>query len=250
MQPNASKNVAARMGRWSARHRKIAIFGWLAFVVAAFLIGGMVGTKNIDYKTSGPGESGRADRILAAGFDQPAKEAVLIESPDYVVTDPEFSGACPGGRVEPRPSMADVDQPPLAVRSGQRRGRSPPAKHAALVIVRHPRGYRRRGRQDRPDRSPQVAAIQEAHPDVYVAAVRRHERQRGARGVLRQGSQEGRAVRRAADARDPRVRLRCRRRGARAAAARALGRRRGDRPDLAIASQLMPIDNIALPRSC
>ena len=27
-----STNIAARMGRWSARHRKIAIFGWLAFV--------------------------------------------------------------------------------------------------------------------------------------------------------------------------------------------------------------------------
>ena len=29
-----STNIAARMGRWSARHRKTAIFGWLAFVIA------------------------------------------------------------------------------------------------------------------------------------------------------------------------------------------------------------------------
>ncbi len=29
-----STNIAARMGRWSASHRKTAIFGWLAFVVA------------------------------------------------------------------------------------------------------------------------------------------------------------------------------------------------------------------------
>ena len=29
-----STNIAARMGRWSAGHRKTAIFGWLAFVVA------------------------------------------------------------------------------------------------------------------------------------------------------------------------------------------------------------------------
>ena len=27
-----STNIAARMGRWSASHRKTAIFGWLAFV--------------------------------------------------------------------------------------------------------------------------------------------------------------------------------------------------------------------------
>ena len=34
-----STNIAARMGRWSAGHRKTAIFGWLAFVVAAFAVG-------------------------------------------------------------------------------------------------------------------------------------------------------------------------------------------------------------------
>ena len=34
-----STNIAARMGRWSARHRKTAIFGWLAFVAASFAIG-------------------------------------------------------------------------------------------------------------------------------------------------------------------------------------------------------------------
>ena len=28
-----SKSLAARMGRWSAAHRKTAIFGWLAFVI-------------------------------------------------------------------------------------------------------------------------------------------------------------------------------------------------------------------------
>jgi hypothetical protein len=29
-----SNNLAARMGRWSTSHRKTAIFGWLAFVIA------------------------------------------------------------------------------------------------------------------------------------------------------------------------------------------------------------------------
>ena len=40
-----SRNLAARMGRWSAAHWKTATFGWLAIVVVAFGIGGMVGTK-------------------------------------------------------------------------------------------------------------------------------------------------------------------------------------------------------------
>ena len=34
-----SKNLAARMGRWSASHWKTATFGWLAFVIASFAHG-------------------------------------------------------------------------------------------------------------------------------------------------------------------------------------------------------------------
>ena len=74
------RNLAARMGRWSATHWKTATFGWLALVIVAFALGGMVGTKNIDPNTAGPGESGRMDRILDAGFKQPAGESVLIQS--------------------------------------------------------------------------------------------------------------------------------------------------------------------------
>src|SRR5512146_315787 len=73
-------NLAARMGRWSAGHWKIATFGWLAFVVVAFALGGLVGAKNVDQNAPGPGESGRMDRILENGFKQPAGESVLIQS--------------------------------------------------------------------------------------------------------------------------------------------------------------------------
>ena len=40
------QNLAARAGHWSARHRKIAIGGWLAFVVIAFVLGGAVGHQD------------------------------------------------------------------------------------------------------------------------------------------------------------------------------------------------------------
>src|SRR3954454_5777144 len=92
-QPAQSRNVAARMGRWSAAHWKRATFGWLAFVVLAFGLGGAVGMKNIDPNTSGPGESGRAARILDAGFKQPAGESVLIQSRSLRTTDPAFAAA-------------------------------------------------------------------------------------------------------------------------------------------------------------
>ena len=58
------RNLAARMGALERSHWKTATFGWLAFVVVAFGLGSMVGTKNIDPNTSGPGQSGRMDRML------------------------------------------------------------------------------------------------------------------------------------------------------------------------------------------
>ena len=85
-----SRNLAARMGRWSAAHWKTATFGWLAFVAAAFMLGGMVGTKNIDTNKPGPGESGRMNAILDAGFKQPAGESVLIQSRSLRMGTPAF----------------------------------------------------------------------------------------------------------------------------------------------------------------
>ena len=87
------RNLAGRMGRWSAGHWKTATFGWVVFVVVAFGLGGMVSMKTIDPNTSGPGESGRMDRILEAGFKQPAGESVLIQSRALRTTDPAFRAA-------------------------------------------------------------------------------------------------------------------------------------------------------------
>src|SRR5215212_6561711 len=74
-------NVAARMGRWSAQHRKAAIWGWLAFVVIAFAIGGAVGTTTLDNAHLGVGESGRADLTVDAAYPESADEMVLVQSP-------------------------------------------------------------------------------------------------------------------------------------------------------------------------
>src|SRR2546423_6650232 len=83
-------NLAARMGRWSAEHWKTATFGWLALVLVAFAVGGQIGTKQVDPNTAGPGESGRMDRILDAGFKLPATESVLIQSRSVRAGAPAF----------------------------------------------------------------------------------------------------------------------------------------------------------------
>ena len=58
------KNVAARMGHWSASHRKTAIWGWLVFVVLAVLIGTLVGQDKIHGADQFSGEAGRAEQTL------------------------------------------------------------------------------------------------------------------------------------------------------------------------------------------
>ena len=96
MQPpphNPAHNLAARMGRWSASHRKTAIFGWLAFVFAAIVIGTGAGQKTIPQENNNVGQAHRADQILAhAGFTQsdPLTEIVVIQSRTLTVSDPAF----------------------------------------------------------------------------------------------------------------------------------------------------------------
>jgi len=80
-------NLAARMGRWSAQHRKKAIWGWLVLVFLAFAIGGAVGTKTQDAAQSGVGESGSAERTIDNAFPKHQVEQVLIQSESSTATD-------------------------------------------------------------------------------------------------------------------------------------------------------------------
>src|SRR5215471_8188891 len=86
-------NIAARVGRWSAGHWKTATFGWLALLFVAFAAANVVGTKNIDPNAAGPGESGRMNKILDAGFKQPASESVLVQSRSARAGSPAFAAA-------------------------------------------------------------------------------------------------------------------------------------------------------------
>ena len=108
-----SRNLAARMGRWSASHWKTATFGWLAFVVAAVVVGGAVGTKKLGDSDGIPGESGRMEKILEEGFQRPAGETVLIQSRTLTVDSPAFEAAVEDltARVAAVPVVVDVRSP-------------------------------------------------------------------------------------------------------------------------------------------
>src|SRR5215213_3915327 len=75
-----NRNLAARAGSWSARHRKTAIGGWLGLVLVAVIAGGGIGLDYQREEDLGSGESGRADQVIAAGFADHASEQVLVQS--------------------------------------------------------------------------------------------------------------------------------------------------------------------------
>ena len=73
-------NLAARTGRWSARHRRAAVLGWLAFVAAAFLVGQLVPQGELTSAEQTLGAPAQAQRILDAnGWEEPASEMVLVQ---------------------------------------------------------------------------------------------------------------------------------------------------------------------------
>src|SRR6187200_1430048 len=158
------RNLAARMGRWSASHWKTATFGWLAFVLVAFGLGGLAGTRTIT-TSSGPGESGRMDRILEAGFEQPASERVLIQSRSHRVGETAFDATIADvvARVSKIAVVQSVRSPLAAAYAAQ----ISKDRHSALVQ------FQIRGdKEDAADKiAPVLAAVaaaQNAHPSFTI----------------------------------------------------------------------------------
>jgi RND superfamily putative drug exporter len=116
-------NLAARAGRWSAQHRKTAIFGWLAFVAIAFVIGGMVGTKTLAQEDMGNGSSQVADRARADAFPKEASEQVLVQAKggDTTASDPAFRAAVAdvSERLEEAGHVSAVESPYAKGNEGQ-----------------------------------------------------------------------------------------------------------------------------------
>jgi uncharacterized membrane protein YdfJ with MMPL/SSD domain len=91
--PKRVRNVAARMGHWSATHRKTAIWGWLVFVLVAVLLGRAVGQNQIHGADRFSGEAGRAEQAFYSSGLRPNTEHVFIQSKTLTVRDPQFRAA-------------------------------------------------------------------------------------------------------------------------------------------------------------
>ncbi|CAA9474378.1 MAG: Integral membrane protein [uncultured Solirubrobacteraceae bacterium] len=161
----STDNLAARAGRWSARHRRTAILGWLAFVIAAAVGGGSLGLNTFAWQENGPGESGRADAAVYEAFPQSAGEMVLIQSETGSATDPGFRAAVADvqRRLEAVPHVSGVSGPYDEGRQGliSRDGRS------ALVNFEIAGDFQLA--QERVDPAlAAVAAAAAAHPELRI----------------------------------------------------------------------------------
>jgi uncharacterized membrane protein YdfJ with MMPL/SSD domain len=115
-QMQRAMNIAGRMGNWSARHWKTAVFGWLACVILLFAFGNMVlGFKQIDINDAGVGQSHKADQILKKAFPEraPQTEFVLVQSTNRTVGDPAFRATVADviDSVKSSPAIKNLDSP-------------------------------------------------------------------------------------------------------------------------------------------
>ena len=81
---------AARIARWSASHRKLAIWGWLALVlvlVGVVMNAKLIETQRLTAAEQVAGEAGDAEKALDASGLNPTEEIVLIESQELTVDD-------------------------------------------------------------------------------------------------------------------------------------------------------------------
>jgi anti-anti-sigma factor len=163
-----TRNFAARAGRWSAQHRKRAIFGWIAFVIVAFMIGSAAGTKTQKDEDRGNGDSRTAAQVVAkAGLKERFSEQVLVQARGSAprVEDAAFRSAVVDvqKRLSANPNVIELTTPYQKGHGGQIAHDS----RSALIL------FQLKGdKTQAQDRSvavvKSVAAAQRAHPELRI----------------------------------------------------------------------------------
>jgi uncharacterized membrane protein YdfJ with MMPL/SSD domain len=163
-----STNIAARMGRWSASHWKTATFGWLAFVIAAVMLGNSFGTTYLEDSDTNVGEAKKADKLLEAGFPavkDEQGEIVLIKSDKLKADDPAFVAVIKDvtKTVDAFPEVAKIQSPLDAAHQDQVSDDG----HGVMVTFQ-PKGTFEEASLyiDKIDAA--VDKAQQRHPDFYV----------------------------------------------------------------------------------
>lgn len=166
---SSSRNLAARMGRWSARHRRWAIGGWTVFVLAALVVGMSVGQRTLDESGSAVGQAQRANVMLErGGFPRAGTltEIVLVQSRSRTASDPAFRAAVAdlAARLARQSAVHNL-RSPLAP---GRRGLISADRHAALLEWEMSGPLKAAERRIDPV-SRTVTAVAARHPGLYIS---------------------------------------------------------------------------------
>ena len=155
--------LASRVGMWSARHRKVAIWGWLGFVVLAAVVGQMVTQNTISDVDGFNGESRRAEQALDRSGLRPTTESVFVQSDSLSLNDQEFRATIQDAtdRLSKLQYVQNIESP----LSG---GGQVTADRRSALVEFEIAGDSEEAR-DRVDPSlAATAAVQTAHPDLLV----------------------------------------------------------------------------------
>jgi uncharacterized membrane protein YdfJ with MMPL/SSD domain len=160
------RNLAAASAGWSAHHRRIAIVGWLGFVLGAYILGSLTGQRHLTEVQMGNGQSGRANRVYQSAFPNSAAEQVLVQGHGSVrVGSKPFSAAVSdvSARLRATAHVSEVRSPLSAANASliSRDGRS------ALVTFKIA-GDQVQAENNVSRALSAVAAAQRAHPGVGI----------------------------------------------------------------------------------
>jgi len=168
--------VVERIAGWSVRHRKTAVFGWLALVAVLFVAAQALGSKNLP--NYDPGQAGQAERALhqaAPDYYGSAPEEVLVQArvPGHsFARDASLRQAVHqvAAAVAALPASAAHIQSPLTAGAPRSGGRSLVSAdgRSALVTFVVPGSVKDQDQAVAADQRA-VAAVQARHPDLLVA---------------------------------------------------------------------------------
>ena len=190
------KGIAARAGHWSATHRKLAIWGWVAFMVVALFTGSQIGQKTAD-----------GHRLLRRRVRP--RRARRSTTPASRRRPPRWSwcratSKAPEGRRSRVPRRGGRRHP--ARRTGCRSSRTSRSPYAPRRLdlqgrplgagrVRHHAATPRRPRTRSPRSCRKVEAAQRAHPDLRIEEFGDGSADKALSGVFRRTSRRPRRCR-------------------------------------------------------
>jgi RND superfamily putative drug exporter len=162
----SGRNLAAVAGGWSARHRRAAILGWLAFVAAASAVGMVMGQRQLSDVQMGNGESRQATRIFEQAFPYHTPEQVLVQATGSLRAGSSETVAAVRDLVRRLRAMPTVAQVRSPLGPGGQAFRS--ADGRSLLVTFHLAGSFDGAQRNVERPLAAVAAVGKAHPRVRL----------------------------------------------------------------------------------